>query len=270
MDQRDLLLDQLNQIVHVTSEQQPDGTVTVLIGGTDLVMGPEVRAVTTRSDAAGNRIPTWSTGGDLQMASGTLPAYIHLRDAEMVGYQARLDQLAQGVADAVNALHATGVDATGAAGLPFFTYTAAQGVAATLAVNAAIVADPRRVAAAAVSAGSPPAAPAPGDATVAGLIADLRNGRILGGGTQTVSDFYAAIVGTVGSDSRQAQEMAVNEGLVVDSLKQRRESTSGVSLDEEATDMIRFQHAYQAATRVITSMDEMLDTLINRTGIVGR
>jgi flagellar hook-associated protein 1 FlgK len=64
--------------------------------------------------------------------------------------------------------------------------------------------------------------------------------------------------------------MAANQALVVGHLENRRESVSGVSLDEEATDMIRFQHAYQAAARVITAVDEMLDLLINRTGLVGR
>jgi flagellar hook-associated protein 1 FlgK len=64
--------------------------------------------------------------------------------------------------------------------------------------------------------------------------------------------------------------MANNQQLVVDQLQQRVQQTSGVSLDEEATDMIRFQHAYQAAARVITTMDEMLSTLINNVGLVGR
>ncbi len=87
---------------------------------------------------------------------------------------------------------------------------------------------------------------------------------------QTTSDFYAGLVGKIGSASSQAIEMGQNQALVVNQLQQRVQQTSGVSLDEEATDMIRFQHAYQAAARVITTMDEMLNTLINNTGLVGR
>jgi flagellar hook-associated protein FlgK len=87
---------------------------------------------------------------------------------------------------------------------------------------------------------------------------------------QTTSDYYAGIVGKVGTASSQAQEMASNQQLVLDQLTTRVSSVSGVSLDEEATDMVRFQHAYQAAARVITTMDEMLNTLINSTGLVGR
>jgi flagellar hook-associated protein 1 FlgK len=87
---------------------------------------------------------------------------------------------------------------------------------------------------------------------------------------QTTSDFYAGLVGKIGTASSQAISMAGNQQLVVDQLQQRVQQTSGVSLDEEATDMIRFQHAYQAAARVITAMDEMLNTLINGVGLVGR
>jgi flagellar hook-associated protein 1 FlgK len=87
---------------------------------------------------------------------------------------------------------------------------------------------------------------------------------------QTTSDYYAGLVGKVGTASAQAQEMSSNQQLVVDQLTTRVSAVSGVSLDEEATDMVRFQHAYQMAARVITTMDEMLNTLINGTGLVGR
>jgi flagellar hook-associated protein 1 FlgK len=191
-----------------------------------------------------------------------MSAFVEMRDTEFAGTLAKLNELAKGIADAVNALHQGGVDGTGAAGLAMFTYTAGD-EAASLAVDPTVAGDPRRVVAAS-------AAGQPGDASVAGAIADLRSALLFGGGGQTTTDFYAGIIGDVGADTRQASEMATNQGLVVDHLHQRRESISGVSLDEEAADMIRFQHAYTAAARVITAVDEMLDQLINRTGIVGR
>jgi flagellar hook-associated protein FlgK len=111
----------------------------------------------------------------------------------------------------------------------------------------------------------------------ADLISDLTNpghntvvAASLYAPSQTTSDFYAGMVGKIGTASSQAQEMSNNQQLVVDQLATRVSAVSGVSLDEEATDMIRFQHAYQAAARVITTMDEMLNTLINGTGLVGR
>jgi flagellar hook-associated protein 1 FlgK len=261
-DQRDLLLDQLNRILPVTVDPKADGTVTVLVGGTDLVEHDKARTITTTLDANGRQVPTWSSGGSVALGTGQLGALVSVRDTTLASYRTALDQLAKGVADAVNALHQAGVDATGAPGLQFFTYTPGA-EASTIAVNAAIAADPRLLAAAA-------APNQPGDGSIAGAIADLRAGKLFAAGTQTASDFYAGFVGLIGSDTRQASEMATNQALVVDHLRTRRESISGVSLDEEATDMIRFQHAYQAAARVINAVDEMLDTLINRTGLVGR
>jgi len=87
---------------------------------------------------------------------------------------------------------------------------------------------------------------------------------------QTASDFYAGLVGRIGTAGSQASEMSSNPQLVVDQLTTRVQQISGVSLDEEASNMIEYQHAYQAAARVITTMDEMLNTLINGTGLVGR
>ncbi len=261
-DQRDALFDELATIIPVTLQPQADGSVTVLVGGIDLVNHGRNRPMTTVQNLAGQTNPEWAMGGAVATGTGRLGTLINVRDVQLAAYKTRLDTMASTIADAVNAIHLTGFDANGAPGGAFFTYTAGN-AAATLAIAAPIAADPRLLAAAG-------AAGQPGNGTVAGAIADLRLARLFGAGTQTTTDAYAGLVGQVGSDTRQAIEMSRNQGMVTNHLRERRESMSGVSLDEEATDMIRFQHAYQAAARVISVVDEMLDTLINRTGIVGR
>jgi flagellar hook-associated protein 1 FlgK len=372
-DQRTQLLNQLSAIVPTTVMTQPDGTMNVLVGGTDLVSGVYARQMVTTTDPSGRATPQWADGTVLALPSGQMKALLDVRDVELAGYQSQLNSLAQGIADATNTLHERGVDANGNAGQALFTYYPGN-VAATLAVNPAVAANPQLVAAAA-SAG------APGDGSVARLIGDLQNARsysagtfgtdvvggmnlttnatarlmtisvdtavaqtytfsstaansltltgadgshqtialadIASGGTavlnfdqlgitltvstaaspkaaadlvtdfttpghntlvaaslytppQTTTDFYAGLVGKIGTAASQATEMAANQQLVVDQLTTQVEQVSGVSLDEEATDMIRFQHAYQAAARVITVMDEMLNTLINNTGLAGR
>jgi flagellar hook-associated protein 1 FlgK len=261
-DQRDLLLDRLSRILPTTVQPQSDGTVTVLVGGTDLVNHGMARPITAATNVAGHVDPRWSDGSKVALGAGELAGVVEIRDATLASYRTSLNTLAKGIADAVNLVHQGGTDATGAAGLAFFTYTLGN-EAGSLAVNAAIAADPRLVAA----AGAPNQ---PGDGSVAASIADLRTALLFGSGSQTASDVYAGLVSRIGSDTRQGTEMAANQALVVGHLENRRESVSGVSLDEEATDMIRFQHAYQAAARVITAVDEMLDLLINRTGLVGR
>jgi flagellar hook-associated protein 1 FlgK len=373
LDQREQLLEKLSAIVPSTTMTQPDGTLTVLVGGTDLVNGVSSRQLVSQTDPSNGHItPTWADGGAVALPSGSMKSLLNVRDVDLASYRSQLDSLAKGVADATNAIHQRGVDANGNAGQAIFTYHAGN-VAGTLAVNTAVAADPSLVAASA----SPST---PGDGSVAGLIADLGNAKsysagvagtdIVGGmdltsgttarlmtistdaavgqtytfsgsGTsltlagadgstqtinvadmaiggnqtlnfdqlgvkltvnsgattksaadlvtdftapghntvvvaslyspsQTTTDFYAGLIGKIGTASAQSAEMSTNQQLVVDQLTTRVQEVSGVSLDEEATDMIRFQHAYQAAARVITTMDEMLNTLINGTGLVGR
>ena len=261
-DQRDALLDRLSTLVPLTVEPQADGSTTVLVAGTDLVNHGTARVITAGTNGAGNVEPQWSDGSAVSLGGARLGALVEVRDITLAGYRTQLNALVKGIADAVNMVHQTGTDATGTPGLAFFTSTAGA-EASSLAVNPAIAADPRLVAAAS-------AANQPGDGSIAGGIADLRNALLFGSGTQTAADTYAGLVSGIGSDSRQGVEMADNQAHVVDHLTTRRASISGVSLDEEATDMIKFQHAYQAAARVITAVDEMLDQLINRTGLVGR
>jgi flagellar hook-associated protein 1 FlgK len=372
MDEREQLIEKLTAIVPASVTTQLDGSVTVQVGGTDLVTSVNARQLVAQKDASGHVNPTWADGSAITLPTGQLKALLSVRDGDLASYQSQLDELAKGIADATNAISARGFDATGAVGQAFFTYHAGN-PAGTLAVSQAVAADPRLVAAAS-SAGDP------GDGSVAGLIADLRNalsysagvpGTDVVGGTdlttngtahvmtiaaggasgqtwtfsgsgssltltgadgstqtidvadmaagttqvlnfdqlgieltisapvdakagadlvtdltapghnslvttslyspaQTTADFYSGLVGKIGSSSGQAQEMAQNQQLVVDQIQQRVDETSGVSLDEEATNMIQYQHAYQAAARVITVMDEMLNTLINDTGLVGR
>lgn len=84
--------------------------------------------------------------------------------------------------------------------------------------------------------------------------------------TGTIDDFYRAQLGKLGVDSQEASRMVDNQQLLVDQLDNKRMSFSGVSLDEEMTNMVRFQHGYNAAARVVTVMDEMLDKIINGMG----
>ncbi len=85
--------------------------------------------------------------------------------------------------------------------------------------------------------------------------------------TGTVDDYYRALLGKLGVDSQEASRMTDNGQLLVDQLDNRRKAVAGVSLDEEMTNMVRFQHGYNAAARVITVMDEMLDKIINGMGM---
>ncbi len=82
-------------------------------------------------------------------------------------------------------------------------------------------------------------------------------------------DLYARLVTRIGTEVADARRGTLNATALADSIEDRRQSTAGVSLDEEMTNLIRFQRGYQAAARAMSTTDAMLDTLINRTGRVG-
>ena len=174
MDQREQLLEQVASILPTSVQTQSDGTTDVLVGGVDLVSNVYTRPIVAHLDSSGNVQPQWADGSAVAPGSGQMKALMDVRDTDVAGYQSQLNTLAQGIADSTNALHQAGVDANGNAGQPLFTCFAGN-AAATIAVNPAIAADPRLLAA----SGS---ANASGDGSVAGLIADLQNARTYSAG----------------------------------------------------------------------------------------
>ncbi|MCG0278676.1 MAG: flagellar hook-associated protein FlgK [Thermanaeromonas sp.] len=109
-------------------------------------------------------------------------------------------------------------------------------------------------------------APAPGDASNALAIAQLQSTVIEGLGS-TFDDYYKNFIAKLGVDAHEAERMTTNQGVLVTQLTNRRESISGVSIDEEMAYMIQFLRGYEAAARLMTTLDEMLDVLINRMAV---
>ncbi|WP_284643214.1 flagellar hook-associated protein FlgK [Paenibacillus silviterrae] len=118
-----------------------------------------------------------------------------------------------------------------------------------------------------------------GNNDMALLLADVRNKRVsfdpdstgrpvLTDGT--FDEFFRSIVGQLGVQSQEADRQATNQQILVNQVDSQRQAVSGVSLDEEMANMIKFQHAYNAAARALTTFDEMLDKVINSMGLVGR
>lgn len=139
----------------------------------------------------------------------------------------------------------------------FFTGTNA----ATIAVNAALDTDPRLL-----STGAPDPVTgvvAPGDNSTTLAMARLRETAILAGGTATPHDFYAATIGVVGARTAAMNRQVESQDLVARTIQNQRDQVAGVSLNEEMTELIRFQHSFEAAARMIRAVDDMLDTVVN-------
>ena len=144
----------------------------------------------------------------------------------------------------------------GATGASFFTaLPSAAGAARTISVSAGIVADPSKIA----TGGTATA----GDNTVARKLADLRDARVLSGGTATLSDAWGSLIYRVGADTKTASDEQSSRAEIVQQVELLREQVSGVSLDEEAMMMMKFQRAYEANARFFQAIDSALDTLLS-------
>jgi flagellar hook-associated protein 1 FlgK len=265
MDQRDQILDKLSQLGNVSTTDNGDGTIKVTFDGVTLVDGQTQRSIAESGGTIANDAPTPETA-TVGATNGKLGALIALRDTTLPSYRSQLDTVASTLITQTNALQAGGVDANGvtqtggvgldgSTGKPFFSGTNASDIA--VAVTAQQVA-------AASTAGLP------GDNTNALRIAAMANDTTLAPlGGASIDGAYSQLVTTIGSDSADAQRAVTNATVLVDSLTNRRESVSGVSLDEEMTNLIRYQQGYSAAARALTSLDDAIELLITRTGRAG-
>jgi len=133
-----------------------------------------------------------------------------------------------------------------------------------IGINPEILRDSNSIAAGLSDNGRP--APA-GDGTAATAIASLRNNPVMVGPRRNFDDYFAEVVARVGLKGEQAEQTSESQRLVLNELKEMQQSISGVNMDEEFSEMIKFQHGYNAAARFISTVDEMLDVIINRMGV---
>ncbi len=246
-------LEELSQWVNFSAIQQPDGTLTLYIGGqTPLVVGdqsfslkgdfstPQTAIINSEDIDVSSEIVSGKLAGLLQVANVNLPSYT-----------ADLNSLAKSVADQVNTTLSNGVDQKGA--YPqndLFWYDSKVGAAATIDTNAL---NPPDLAAALPTA--------PGGNGNALALAQLGTATTTGG--YTFAQFYGNIAGHVGSDLSNAQDAENVSQQLLTQAQTIRQQISGVSLDEEATHLIQFQRAYQAVSEMLTVLNDLTGTVLN-------
>jgi len=260
-DKLGVALSTLSGLIDISVVGRPDGGADVTVGdGHALVVGASTYQLGT-SPIAGSGLTDLTSGGAVITAAvtgGRIGGLLQVRDQLLPGYQTRLDQLAHGVATSVNALHKAGFDLSGIAGIDFFVPPAAvAGAASTMAVSAAIIANGNLIAAAAT--------PTPGDNQNARDITDLQQAPLAGGTTNPV-DTWGALVYRVGTDAQTAANERAGRDEIVKQLQTLRDQISGVSLDEEAASMMKFQRAYEANARYFSAVDATLNVLMQLLG----
>jgi flagellar hook-associated protein 1 FlgK len=264
-DKRDVLIMKLADQVGATVRPGEYGALDVVVGGMSLVSGSTANQLAvdgpidpdliTATDKA--RIVT-ASGGYTVAAGGTAGGRLSALNAIIPGYRAQLDGIAKGLADSLNAAHAGGFDR---AGNPGGAVLGSSGGPITAASIKVMISDPALIAASSVG----PTAGVPAlDNRNADKIAQLRQDV-----TGTDAGYRTMIV-KLGVQAAVAIRNQDIQAVISTQVDAARESVAGVNIDEEMTNMLTFQHAYAAAGRMVTAIDETLDVLINRTGLVGR
>jgi flagellar hook-associated protein 1 len=251
-DQRDELIRQLSSLVDVSVTQTEHGQTLTTANGVPLVVANQSFALSAGTSGTSEHVFS-AQGQDItsQIQGGQLGGTLQVRDQAIPQLLTQLDTLASQFATSFNAQHVAGFDAAGNTGGNFFTPPAAvSGAAANFSVA---ITNPSLIAASSDgSAGS--------NGNLEQLIA-IRNQQLPSGANPM--DMYSNLVLQVGNLGASAQAGVTASDLSVRQLTDQRSAVSGVSLDEESTNMIKYQRAYQAAARIVTTVDEMTQSVLN-------
>ena len=253
-DLRQQRLEELSKLVSVQTTEQPNGMVNLSISGSSMVTGVAVNdTLQTYDPGTGNLLLRTTTGATpLTLTGGSIQGTIDARDGALQGLRDGLNTLASTLITEVNAIHNAGFSLTGTTGANLFI----GNTAADIAVNAALLNDPSLLQASGVTG-------ATGDNQAALALAQLANRQIAGLGNQTLASNYGQIATGLGQSLASVNNSLVDQDAVESMLLRQRDSISGVSLDEEMTELVKYQKAFEASARLITTVTEMIDTVIN-------
>jgi flagellar hook-associated protein 1 FlgK len=252
-DQRQSAIAQLSQLVGLDQISTENNGITLTTSnGALLVSGSKSFALSTTQVGGTTHILAGLDGQDVtsNLSGGDLGGVLQARDQQLPSYQSSLDSLAFGIGTEVNQQNAQGVDLNGNPGAALFTLPPTQsGAAASIQVATT---DPSAIAA---------AAPGEGSAGNSNILAGLSNPNVDGG--QVAAQFLASFFGQIGSDTSAASTNNSAQQATLTQLTTQRDSLSGVSLDEEASNLTQYQRAYQAAAQVFNIANTVMASALN-------
>ncbi|MBP2657540.1 MAG: flagellar hook-associated protein FlgK [Firmicutes bacterium] len=291
-DQRDKLVDELSALTQVNVSEEKSGAYTVIIaGGISLVQGEHATELTVKHERNTpygydtTKVTALNGTINVNFKDGSIASLTTLRDTTINGYLADLDAMAQSLMQDFNTLHKQGqtndltaadnffgesfgtastVDdyATGGANDPTVQASPASWLS-ILKVNEDFYATDGLNLIAAAGASAAGTADGTNATVLKNWLVDDPSTASASLGKNSLSSYYSSIVSTIGVQSQQAQNVTTNQTVIFDSVATTRESVSGVSMDEELSNMIKFQQAYGACAKMLATMDSMLDSLIN-------
>lgn len=249
LDQENQLINQLSQLTTVSETQTQQGLTLTTGNGTALVVGNQSFDLQIGNGSNG-MVDVFSQGQDItsRLTGGSLGGTIQVRDQDIPSVLSQLNTLASQFADAFNAAQATGFDLNGNAGQPLFSYSAG-GAASSISLATT---DPNAIAAS--SDGTPGS-----NGNIANLMAVETNA--LPSGTNPI-DSYANLVAFSGNLAQQAQTGVTASTASLNRLSDQLGSLSGVSINEETANMLTYQNAFQAAARVVNTVDQLTQVVL--------
>jgi flagellar hook-associated protein 1 FlgK len=253
-DLRQQTIENLSTLATVKTSAESDGAVDVSIGGVSFVSGLAQSDQLALADAGGGQllVQAKSSGSPVTLTGGSIEGTIQARDGGVAAIQSQVNTLASTLITQVNTAYGGGYDLHGNSGGTFFTGSSA----ADIAVNTALVADPSLFQAAGTAGAN-------GDNKIALGLAQLGSARLAGLGGQTFSQNYDASVAQLGSSISSVNTQVSDQEAVSGMLAQQRNSVSGVSLNDEMTNLTKYQQAFQASAQVVNTVNQLLSDLIS-------
>jgi flagellar hook-associated protein 1 FlgK len=271
IDQRERLIQELSSLTNITVATDKNGRFNIAISGAILVSGDSYSQlkVVRNTDKKGMNDVVWAENGlPAVITNGEVKGLLENRDDDVQYYIDSLNQFTSALITRFNQVHQAGYGLDDSSNKRFFTGSDA----ADIEVNPLIAMDLNLIAAS-KNTSNPSQLPqgAPGNGENAQELANvIKRDLLMNNQNVTLTEYYNGLIAKLGIDSEKAKATAQNQDTLINYLHDRQESVAGVSMDEELTNMIKFQNAYNASTRYITAMDELLEKLINGTGVVGR
>lgn len=252
-DRRQAKLEALANLIDFQTSTGDNNTLNLTIGGITFISENEIAdSLETFDDGAGGLLIRSESGTDLTLTSGSIQGNIEARDGAVLTLSNDINTLATTLITKVNEIHETGFALDGTStGEAFFTGNDAS----DMAVNTVLSQDPRRVQASANGD--------PGNNQIAFALAELGVQALTELGQLTFVESYNQSVANFGQALANVRSQLQDEQAVTRMLERQRDSLGGVSIDEEVTNLVIFQRAFQASARMITTIDELLQNVIN-------
>jgi flagellar hook-associated protein 1 FlgK len=269
-DNRDQFIDEISKLINISTLERDNGVIAIYIGGRAIVDDSKFNAIGINNDPMEGMVAVkleWAEdSGKVEINNGEIAGLIEIRDEIIPDLTSKLDRLSQVLIKSVNKIHNTGYGLDGVSHRDFFAGTEAGDIKVNDDPATGVMGYPERVSASQNGI--------IGDNQTALNMSRLSDIRVAADGSEVpdnindptsinITRFYTETVNSLGTDNQFSGTMRETVQLIVDDLGERKESVSGVSLDEETTELIRLQKAYEAAAKFMSVINEMLDSLLN-------